>query len=152
MDDSHDYEGNPETLAAHYREFVQPCHKRLFDEFHKRGMPVLFHTDGDVRVVLDDLIDSGVDSLNPLEAKANMDVRELAPLYGPRLGFCGNMDVTVMMTNDRERIREEIRSKLEATMPYNGYIYHSDHSIPPGVTLQTYQFVLDEVRRLGRYA
>jgi uroporphyrinogen decarboxylase len=114
-------------------------------------MPILFHTDGDVRVVIDDLIDSGIDALNPLEAKANMDVRELAPKYGRRLGFCGNIDATVLMTNDRERIREEVRSKLAATMPYHGYIYHSDHSIPPGVTLETYQTLLAEVREIGRY-
>jgi len=146
------YRNGPFMGPEHYREFVQPCHKRLFDEFHKRRMPVIFHTDGDVRVMLDELIESGVDSLNPLEAKANMDVREMAPKYGSRLGFCGNIDVTVLMTNDRDRIREEIRSKLAAAMPYNGYIYHSDHSIPPGVALETYRFVLDEVRRLGRYA
>jgi uroporphyrinogen decarboxylase len=132
------YRNGPFMSPAHYREFVQPCHKRLFDEFHRRKMPVIFHTDGDVRLVLDDLIASGVDSLNPLEAKANMDVRELAPKYGERLGFCGNIDATV-------------RSKLAAVMPYYGYIYHSDHSIPPGVTLKTYQAVLDLVRREGRY-
>jgi len=146
------YRNGPFMSPAHYREFVQPCHKRLFDEFHKRGMPVIFHTDGDVRLVLDDLIASGVDSLNPLEAKANMDVRELAPKYGRRLGFCGNMDVRVMMTNDLDAIREEIGSKLAAVMPYHGYIYHSDHSIPPGVKLETYRAVLEMVRREGRYA
>ncbi|HOW19708.1 MAG TPA: uroporphyrinogen decarboxylase family protein, partial [Phycisphaerae bacterium] len=89
--------------------------------------------------------------LNPLEAKANMDVRELAPKYGERLGFCGNMDVRVMMTNDLDAIRQEICSKLAAVMPYHGYIYHSDHSIPPGVKLETYQAVLEMVRREGRY-
>ena len=145
------YRNGPFMSPAHYREFVQPCHKRLFDEFRKRGMPILFHTDGDVRVVIDDLIDSGIDALNPLEAKASMDVRELAPKYGRCLGFCGNIDVTVLMSNDRDRIREEVRSKLAATMPYHGYIYHSDHSIPPGVTLETYRTLLADVREIGRY-
>lgn len=61
----------------HYREFVKPYHKRLLDEFHRRDMPVIFHSDGDIRAVLDDLIEIGVDAINPLEAKANMDLREL---------------------------------------------------------------------------
>jgi uroporphyrinogen-III decarboxylase len=81
-----------------------------------------------------------------------MDVRELAPKYQTRLGYCGNIDARVLETNDLDRIREEIRSKLAATMPYNAYIYHSDHSVPPGVTLETYQAVLAEVRESGRYA
>jgi len=145
------YRNGPFMSPEHYREFVQPCHKRYFAEFHRRGMPVIFHTDGDVRIAIPDLIESGIDCLQPLEAKANMDLRDLAPKYGDRLSFCGNIDVTVLMTNDPERVRQEVRSKLQAAMPYHGYIYHSDHSIPPGVTLETYRLVLDEVKRLGRY-
>jgi len=145
------YKNGPFMSPTHYREFLQPYHKRLFDTFHKRGMPVMFHSDGDIRMVLQDLIDSGVDAINPLENSANMDVRELAPLWGDRLGFVGNIDVKVLLTNDRDKVLEEVRSKLRAAMPYHGYIYHSDHSIPPGVTLDTYKLVLEEVRRIGRY-
>jgi len=145
------YRAGPLMSPAHYREFLQPCHKRFFDEFHNRGMPVIFHSDGDIRLVLDDLIAAGVDAVNPLEAKAGLDVRKLAPAYGDRLGFVGNIDATVLLTNDMDRIREEIRSKLSAVMPYCGYVYHSDHSIPPGVRLETYRAVLEEVRAFGVY-
>lgn len=145
------YKNGPFMSPRHYREFVQPYHRRLFDAFHARGMPVIFHSDGDVRPILDDLLDTGVDCINPLESRAGMDVRELAPRYGDRLSLCGNIDVTVLATNDRERIRAELESKLGAAMPRAGYLYHSDHSIPPGVRLDTYRFVLDEVRRIGRY-
>lgn len=145
------YKNGPFMSPKHYREFVLPCHKRLFDEFHRRNMPVIFHSDGDIRPLLPHFIEAGVDMLNPLESRAGMDVRELAPQYGERLGFCGNIDVTVLATNDREQIRAELESKMRAAMPYRGYMYHSDHSIPPGVSLETYRFVLDEVRRIGRY-
>lgn len=145
------YKNGPFMSPRHYRELVQPYHKRLFDEFHRRKMPVIFHSDGDIRPVLDDLIEAGVTAINPIEAKAFMDVRELAPAYGDRLGFVGNIDVRVLMTNDLEQVREEVRSKLAAVMPYNGYIYHSDHSVPPGVELETYRFLLSELREAGRY-
>ncbi len=145
------YNTGPFMSPKHFREFLFPYHKRMFDEFHKRGMPVIFHSDGDIRLVLDDLIESGADAINPLEAKANMDVRELAPAYGDRLGFVGNIDVRVLLTNDPEQIRAEVRSKLAAAMPYHGYIYHSDHSVPPGVELDTYRLLLEEVRQVGRY-
>ena len=145
------YNTGPFMSPKHFREFLFPYHKRMFAEFHKRGMPVIFHSDGDIRLVLDDLIESGADAINPLEAKANMDVRELAPVYGDRLGFVGNIDVRVLLSNDPEQIRAEVRSKLAAAMPYHGYIYHSDHSVPPGVELDTYRLLLEEVRRVGRY-
>jgi uroporphyrinogen decarboxylase len=145
------YKNGPFMSPTHYREFLKPYHKRMFDAFNKRGMPVLYHSDGDIRLLLDDLIGAGVAAINPLENSANMDVRELAPAYGDRLGFIGNIDVKVLLTNDRDAVLEEVRAKLTAAMPYNGYIYHSDHSIPPGVTLDTYRLVLDEVRRIGKY-
>ncbi len=145
------YKNGPFMSPTHYREFLQPYHKRLFDEFRKRGMPVLYHSDGDIRPVLSDLIDAGVTAINPLECSAGMDLRELAPAWGDRLGFIGNIDVKVLLTNDLDKVRDEIEAKLGAAMPYHGYMYHSDHSIPPGVTLKTYRFVLDEVRRIGQY-
>lgn len=146
------YKNGPFMSPRHYREFVFPYHKRLFDEFHKRDMPVIFHSDGDIRLVLEDLIAAGVDMINPMESRAGMTVRELASKYGRRLGFCGNIDVTVLATNDRDAIRAELQAKMQAAMPYHGYMYHSDHSIPPGVTLETYRWLLEEVRRVGRYA
>ncbi len=145
------YKNGPFFGPEHYREFLYPCHKRLFDEFHKRGMPIILHSDGDIRLLLDDLIEVGVTAINPIEAKANMDVRELAPKYGDQLGFVGGIDVRVMMSNDPDQIREEVRSKLAAAMPYKGFIYHSDHSVPPGVSLESYQLVLQEVLEAGRY-
>ncbi len=145
------YKNGPFMSPKHYREFVYPCHKRLFDEFHARGMPVILHSDGDIRKLIPHFIDAGVDMINPMESRAGMDVRELAPQYGDRLGFCGNIDVMVLATNDRDRIQAELHSKMAAAMKYRGYMYHSDHSIPPGVTLETYRWLLDEVRRFGRY-
>lgn len=145
------YKTGPFMSPRHYREFLIPYLRRMFGEFHQRSMPVIFHSDGDIRLVLDDLIDAGVDAINPLECKANMDVRELAPQYGHRLGFVGGIDVRVLATNDPEQIRAEVRSKLAAAMPYRGYIYHSDHSVPPGVTLESYKLLLEEVKAAGRY-
>ncbi len=136
---------------AHYREFLQPYHKKMFAEFTKRGMPVIYHSDGDIRLVLDDLIEAGVSAINPMENSAHMDLRELAPRWGDRLSFVGNIDVKVLATNDLDRVREEIRVKMGAAMPKQGYVYHSDHSVPPGVTLDTYRLVLAEVDRIGRY-
>jgi uroporphyrinogen decarboxylase len=114
-------------------------------------MPIIYHSDGDIRIVIDDLMAAGVSAIQPMENSANMDLRELAPRFGDRLSFVGNIDVKVLLTNDLDRVRDEVRAKLTAAMPYRGYIYHSDHSVPPGITLETYQAVIDEVRRMGHY-
>ena len=134
-----------------YRELIWPDHKRLVDWAHERGMWFIFHTDGDIRDVLDHYVDAGFDCVQPLEAKANMDIREMAPRYGDRLAMFGNIDQTVIGTNDREKVEHEVRSKLEAGKACKGYIFHADHSVPPTVDWSTYQYVIELLDTYGLY-
>jgi uroporphyrinogen-III decarboxylase len=114
-------------------------------------MKFIYHTDGEVRGVLDLYVAAGFDCFQPIEAKANMDIRQLCPKYGDRLAMFGNIDVMIMGTNDRDRIEEEIRSKFAAGMATKGYAYHSDHSVPPMVSWATYQFIIECVKKYGTY-
>jgi uroporphyrinogen decarboxylase len=134
-----------------YRELIWPDHKRLADFAHDHGMKFIYHTDGDVNGVIDLYLEAGFDCLQPLEAKAHMDVRKLFPAYGDRLAFFGNIDIMVMATNDRDQIEHEVRTKLEAGKTTRGYIYHSDHSVPPSVDWDTYQYIIELVERYGQY-
>lgn len=136
---------------AMYRELVWPEHKRLCDWAHARGIPFIFHTDGDVRGVFPDYQAAGFDAVQPLEAKAGMDIRELAPSYGSEMVLFGNIDIRAMVTDEDAAIEEEIRSKFAAGMAHRGYIYHSDHSVPPQVSWQRYRTILELVDRYGNY-
>jgi uroporphyrinogen decarboxylase len=135
-----------------YRELIWPEHKRLADWAHAHGMKVIYHSDGNVNQVIDLYIEAGFDCLQPLEAKAGMDLRSLAPRYGSRLGFFGNIDIMVLATNDRAQIEQEVRAKIEAGMTTRGYIFHSDHSVPPSVSWPTYQWLIGLVEKYGRYS
>lgn len=145
------YRNGPLFSPKTYRECIMEWDKMLCDYFHSQGMYVLYHTDGDIHKLIPPLIEAGVDCLQPLEAKANMDVRELKKEYGDRMAFMGNIDARKMSHPDPKVIEEEIRSKFEAAMPGGGYIYHSDHSIPPDVTFEQYCRVMELVRKYGQY-
>jgi uroporphyrinogen decarboxylase len=80
-----------------------------------------------------------------------MDLRDLVPRYGDRLSFFGNIDVMVLIRGDLDEIEEEIRRKFAAGMAKNGYLYHSDHSVPPQVSWETYQAIIRMVRKYGNY-
>ena len=136
---------------AMYRELIWPQHKRIADWAHARGMKLIYHTDGDVNGVMDLYIEAGFDCLQPLETKASMDIRKLCPQYGDRLSFFGNIDVMEMITNDLGRIEAEIASKFAAGKATRNYAYHSDHSVPPQVTWQTYQEIIRLVEQYGNY-
>lgn len=134
-----------------YRELIWPEHKRLADWAHAHGMKVIYHSDGNVNQVVDLYIEAGFDCLQPLEAKAGMDLRTLAPRYSRRLAFFGNIDIMVLSTNDRARIEQEVIAKPKAGMACRGYIFHSDHSVPPSVSWPTYQFVINLIKDYGFY-
>ena len=133
-----------------YKDLLQPFQKRLAGFFRQRGLPVVYHTDGDVRKVIPLLIEAGMTCLQPLEAKANMDLFELKREYGGRLAFMGGIDFEVISKGEAAMV-EEIRTKVGLGKEGGGYIYHSDHSVPPKVSLQQYQRVLELVREYGRY-
>lgn len=136
---------------AMYRELVWPAHKRMADWAHARGMKVIYHTDGRVNAVLDLYIAAGFDCLQPIEAKAGMDIRRFAPTHGQRLAMFGNIDVMKMASNNLDLLEEEIRVKFAAGMATRGYAYHSDHSVPPQVSWQTYQGIIQLVEKYGNY-
>lgn len=134
-----------------YRELVWPAHKRMADWARARGMHVIYHTDGRVSGVLDLYIAAGFECLQPIEAKAGMDIRQFAPTHGSRLAMFGNIDVMKMGTNNLDVIEEEIRTKFAAGMATRGYAYHSDHSVPPQVSWDTYRAIIGFVERYGTY-
>lgn len=133
-----------------YRELIQPHHQRVADFCHQRGMYLLLHCDGDVREFIPLLIEAGFDAIQPLEARCGNDVRELKPLYGQDIVLFGNISADVM-SRTRAEIEEEIISKITVAKEGGGYIYHSDHSIPPTVSFENYAYVIELVRKYGTY-
>lgn len=137
---------------ADYRELIWPQHKRLCDWAHERGMKTIYHTDGNINGVVDLLIEAGVDVLQPLECKAGMDLRRLVPQFGSRVSFFGNIDVMVLIRGDLDEIEEEVRTKLEAGKQNSGYLFHSDHSVPPQVSWVTYREIIRMLDQYGSYS
>ena len=134
-----------------YRSLMMDLHREYADLCHEHGMLLILHCDGDVREFVPLLIEAGFDCLQPLEAKAGMDVAELKSLYGDQIALFGGINTMKMEEPDDEAIETEIREKFAAGMPGGGYLYHSDHSIPKDVSFQKYCFVMDCVKRYGKY-
>jgi uroporphyrinogen decarboxylase len=144
------YRSAPLISPALYRDLVFPYHKRLCDHFAGRELKTILHSDGNIEPLIPHFLDAGFTALNPLEAKAGLDVRKLKALYGDRLVFYGNIDVR-RLSGGREEIEDEILGKLSAVKESGGYIFHSDHSVPNSVSLDNYAFAIELVRRYGTY-
>jgi hypothetical protein len=137
---------SPDYWRKHFRPWVEA----MVAESHAHGLPVIYHGCGNIEMIFEDFIEMGVDALNPLEAKAGLDCVELRRRYGHRIGFCGNGDVRLWETGDREQIRRDVVRKLNAAKG-GGMIVQSDHSVTSGVSGHTYDFIVNLVREHGTY-
>jgi uroporphyrinogen-III decarboxylase len=134
----------------YWREYYKPTVKALIDLCHRHNLPVIYHGCGNVNSILPDFIGMGLDAYNPLEAKADLDVVTLRRQYGHRLAFCGNSNVQVWETGDKDKIRAEVLRKLKAAQG-GGYIFQSDHSVASDVSGETYDYIVKLVREYGTY-
>jgi uroporphyrinogen decarboxylase len=134
-----------------YREMIYPSHKRLFSFAHSHRLPVILHTDGLIESLIPQLIEAGVDCLQPLEIKAGMDLVKVKKAYGDRLALIGGMDARTLISNDLGRVKQELETKIPAAMAGSGYVLQVDHSVSHQVDYETYKYFVDEGLRIGRY-
>ncbi len=135
---------------VYWRKYYKPGLKAMIDLCHENGLPVIYHGCGNVKRVFPDFIEVGVDAYNPLEAKAGLDVVDLRTQYGHQIAFCGNMDVMEWAGLDEEELKKIVLTKLNAAKG-GGWIFQSDHSVPPTISGQKYDYVVNLVREYGTY-
>jgi uroporphyrinogen decarboxylase len=145
------YKNGPFFSPEAYLRFEFPSQKRMCDFFHSHDMPVILHTDGDIRKLIPHLIEAGIDCLQPIESKAGMDLVELKADWGDRMAFMGGINVMAMADPDPRVIEREVSTKLPAAKRGGGYIYHSDHSVPDNVSFAQYRGVRERGGEYGGY-
>jgi uroporphyrinogen decarboxylase len=132
-----------------YRELLKPFHRRAVDWAHAKGIKARLHSCGDVNPFVPELIDIGVDALNPLEVKAGMDPVTLKRQYGSKLLFHGGLDALLWTKPDA------FRAAMESVVPVmkqsGGYIFSTDHSVPSDVSLEAFRGIVEYAKVLGRY-
>ena len=134
----------------YWRTYYRPAVEAMIHMCHDRGLPVIYHGCGNVKAILPDFIEMGLDAYNPLEAKAGLDVVDLRKEYGHAIAFCGNSNIQVWEEGNEENVRKEVLRKLNAAKG-GGLLFQSDHSVSSGVSGQTYDSIVKLVREFGRY-
>ncbi len=143
------FKGKPFISPAMYEELLLPPHQRLFEYLHDRGLKVIVHSCGYIEPLIPGLIKAGMDCLQPMEVKAGMDMPKIFRQYGSRISYCGNIDATILLRNDKEEIKQELRRKIPPVInECNCYILHSDHSIPPQVDYEIFNYFISAGSRI----
>ena len=133
------------------RRFVFPWHKRLAECAHAHGKPVLLHACGNLREVMDDLIDDvGIDAKHSFE-DVIQPVAEFKRQYGSRVAALGGIDMDVLAGGTEERVRAYTRQVIEECAAGGGWALGSGNTVANYVPVENFVAMLDEGRKAGVY-
>lgn len=134
-----------------WRKFLKP---RLAKEISAAreiipDLPVWYHSDGNINLIIEDLIEVGVTVLNPVQPEC-MDVIEIKRKYGDRLAFWGTIGTqTVMPFGTPEQVRQTVKRMIELFAP--GIIIAPTHVLEPEVPWENILAFFESIEQYGNY-
>ena len=136
-----------------YRQVVKPYHARLFG-FAKQNCQsyLLFHSDGAIAPLLPDLIEMGIDALNPVQVSAaGMDPRQLKRTFGRDVTFWGGGcdSQTVLPFGTPDQVADEVKRRIDDLAPGGGFVLAPIHNIQAGVPVENVLALFEAAQEHG---
>lgn len=142
----------PIMSVAHFEEYSLPYIERLAAAVHRKDAPLIKHTDGNIWSLLDQMIDAGIDAIDPLEPIAGMDIGEVKERCGEQVAVIGNVDCTEILTRaPLEDVVDAVKETIAKGSVGGGHILASSNSIHPGVRPENYRAMVEAARKYGIY-
>ena len=147
------YNKGPLMSPKSFRELFYPGLCRVVQGFKDLGLFVIKHTDGNLWPIMDMIIDSGIDCLDPIDPQAGMDLAEVKAKYGHRVAMKGNVDCAQLLTfGTPDEVIEATKEALRKGMPGGGYILSSSNSIHSAVKPENYAAMVRTAKEFGHYS
>jgi uroporphyrinogen decarboxylase len=135
-----------------FREMLAAPLKRVITGFKELGVLVIKHTDGNILPILDLIVDSGIDALDPIDPISGLDVGDVKRRFGHRIALKGNVDCAHTLTNGTEKqVVEETIDVIRKAAEGGGLILSSSNSIHSGVKPGNYLAMWNAIRTYGGY-
>ena len=140
-----------------YRKYVKPREKKLFSYIKKvapKPVYIFFHTCGSVYEIIPDLIEIGVDILNPVQVSAaHMDTRRLKKEFGKDIVFWGGGVDTqdVLPHGTPEKVKEEVKRRIDDLAPGGGFVFATVHNIQADVPPENIMAMWEALQEYGVY-
>lgn len=136
-----------------WREFIKPRYARLIDAFKTQNpaLKIAYHCDGYLEPIIPELIEIGLDVLNPVQPLA-MDPAEIKHKYGDKLSFWGTVDTQhTFPFGSPQDLECEVRERLRTVAPGGGFILCSSHRVQPDAPLENIKTFYRTAREYGTY-
>ncbi|NMB16138.1 MAG: uroporphyrinogen-III decarboxylase [Firmicutes bacterium] len=149
-------QGGPLVSPDMYRRLIKPRQQQLFSFIKKRAphVKIYFHSCGSVYHFIGDLIEVGVDILNPVQvAAADMDTKRLKKEFGQDIVFWGGGVDTqrVLPYGTPQEVRDEVKRRIDDLAPGGGFVFSTVHNIQGDVPPENIVAVWETLQEYGRY-
>lgn len=138
-----------------YHKYIYPRQKKLFDFIkNKADVKILLHSCGSCYDFIPDLIDAGVDILNPVQVSAkNMDTKRLKKEFGSDLVFWGGGVDTqkILPLGSPKDVEEEVKRRIDDLAPGGGFIFSTVHNIQSDVPPENLAAMYETFHRYSKY-
>ena len=151
---SDDYCDNrgPIMGGRRWREFFLPGLRRLIQNLKDAGCLCIKHCDGNIISIVADLVDAGVDCIDPIDAEAGVDLAHIKAEYGHRVAIKGGVPVgSVLSEGTPDQVVVAVKRCLLDAGVGGGYILSSSSDIIASVKPENYRAMLDALRAYGGY-
>ena len=133
-----------------FRDNLFPWYKKMGEICKKNQIPFIYHSDGNILEIIDDLIDCGFTAIHPVEEKA-MSIREVYKKYGGSLCLLGNIDMDVLIRCEPGDVRKLVMKNLQDIAADGFYACGSGNSVAAAVSVDNYNTLVETTRRYGKY-
>lgn len=152
LGDDYAYNSGPMMSPKMYEEFILPRLKRVVQAVHDEGAFCIKHSDGNLWPILDMIISTGIDGINPLEPVAGMDIGEVKKKYGDRVCLIGNLDCGDLLSSAPvDQVVLGVKETIRKGAPGGGYIMMSSNTIHSSVKPENYRAMIEATKRYGAY-
>ena len=121
----------------HFQKYVLSSFAELVEYVANLGVPVLLHSCGHITDYLDDLAQTKISAIHPLQRTAGMNLRQIKEKHGKRWCIIGNIDSTKTLPfGTPEDVEIEVKEAIDIAAPGGGYVLASDHSLHDGIPVE----------------
>jgi uroporphyrinogen decarboxylase len=136
---------------ALWRKFLKPRYEKLFAIGKRLGLPIWFHSCGDITAVLPDLIEIGMDVWETVQLHTlPISAEELKRLYGQHITFFGGVNTQRLPFQTPDEVADEVRHCMDMLGKGGGYICGPDHHIKPDVPAANVVALFDTARTYAK--
>jgi uroporphyrinogen decarboxylase len=142
----------PLISLEHFETFVNHYNRQIVHKAREKGLKVIRHSDGNLWPLMDTLLATGYDGINPLEPQAGMEIKKVKEYCGDKMCLLGNIDcVDLLPSGTPDQVEQAVIQAIEDGAKGGGLIICSSNSLHPGVNPENCIAMFQAARKHGQY-